>query len=249
MSTEILSDQQKPATPDTAPQSAHPDYGQSFRLWRQACLPAWQAYTRHDFVEALARGSLPRQSFLTYLRQDYLFLKHFSRAWSLAVVKAATLAEMQAASATVHQLLHGEMALHIGICAAAGISREALEATDEAVQNLAYTRYVLEAGYSGDFLDLMAALAPCVFGYGEIGARLRREADPATPYRDWIETYGGGEYQALCRETGAMIDRAVRERLGERPEHLPRWQGLAQHFATATALEADFWGLAASRPD
>ena len=40
---------------------------------------------------------------------------------------------------------------------------------EEALGNLAYTRYVLEAGFSGDFLDLMAALAPCVLGYGEIG--------------------------------------------------------------------------------
>ena len=34
-----------------------------------------------------------------------------------------------------------------------------IEAAEEAPENLAYTRYVLETGYSGDFLDLLAALA------------------------------------------------------------------------------------------
>lgn len=219
-----------------------PDYGRSFALWRDACPAPWNAYTRHEFVEGLKDGTLPRAAFLTYLRQDYLFLIHFSRAWSLAAVKAGTLAEMQAASATVHALLHFEMALHVGICEAEGISRAELEATEEAPENLAYTRYVLEAGYSGDFLDLLAALAPCVLGYGEIGARLLSEAGE-TPYRDWIETYGGKDYQQLCFDTGALIDRAVADRLGPAPETLPRWQGLCRRFATATRLEAAFWGL------
>lgn len=219
-----------------------PDYGRSFALWRAACPEPWHAYTRHPFVEGLKDGSLSRAAFLSYLRQDYLFLIHFSRAWSLAVVKAGNLAEMQAASATVHGLLHGEMALHTGICAAAGISQAELEATEEAPENLAYTRYVLEAGYSGDFLDLLAALAPCVLGYGEIGARLLAGAGE-TQYRDWIETYGGAEYQQLCADTGALIDRAVTDRLGPAPETLPRWQGLCDRFATATRLEVAFWGL------
>lgn len=219
-----------------------PDYGSSFALWRDSCPDPWQAYTRHAFVEGLGDGSLPRAAFLNYLRQDYLFLIHFSRAWSLAVVKAGNLTEMRAASATVHGLLHMEMPLHVGICGAAGISREALEATEEAPENLAYTRYVLECGYSGDFLDLLAALAPCVLGYGEIGMRLKSEARD-TPYRDWIESYASPEYQQLCRDTGALIDRAVADRLGPAPETLPRWQVLAGRFANATRLEAAFWGL------
>ncbi|MDO5704206.1 MAG: TenA family protein [Paracoccus sp. (in: a-proteobacteria)] len=219
-----------------------PDYGRSFALWRDACPGPWQAYTRHAFVQGLGDGSLPRAAFLNYLQQDYVFLIHFSRAWSLAVVKAGNLAEMQAASATVHALLHLEMPLHVGICEGEGITREALEATEEAPENLAYTRYVLESGYSGDFLDLLAAVAPCVLGYGEIGARLLAEGGE-TPYRNWIETYGGPEFQQLCRDTGALIDRAIADRLGPAPETLPRWQALAGRFATATRLEAAFWGL------
>jgi thiaminase/transcriptional activator TenA len=219
---------------------AGPDYGRSFAAWRAASPGPWAAYTRHPFVEGLRDGTLPRAAFLAYLRQDYLFLIHFARAWSLAVVKAGTLAEMRAASATVHALLDHEMSLHLRVCAEAGIPEAELLATEEAPENLAYTRYVLEAGYSGDFLDLLAALAPCVLGYGEIGARLRAEAG-ATPYRDWIETYGGAEYQRLCRETGALIDGGVTDRLGAGAGDLPRWRVLQGRFATATRLEAAFW--------
>ena len=216
-------------------------YGRIFPLWRDACPGPWAAYTRHAFVQGMADGSLPRAQFLDYLVQDYRFLVHFSRAWALGVVKAETLAEMRACSATVHALLEGEMALHVRLCAEAGISAEALEAAEEATGTLAYTRFVLEAGYSGDFLDLLAGLAPCVMGYGEIGARLAVEAAPNTPYRDWIATYAGAAYQQTCREVGALIDAAVERRLGPEAESLPRWHSLAQRFATATRLEAAFW--------
>lgn len=221
-----------------------PDYGRCFAAWRAGCADTWRDYTHHSFVQGMRDGTLPRAAFLTYLVQDYRFLIHFSRAWALGVVKSATLDEMRACSATVHALVEGEMALHLRICAGEGIDAATLEAAEEVPQNLAYTRYVLEAGYSGDFLDLLAALAPCVLGYGEIGLRLAREAAADTPYRDWIDTYAGGDFQATCRAVGALLDTAVARRLGDAPETLPRWQELSARFATATLLEVAFWGLA-----
>lgn len=219
-----------------------PDYGRAYALWRAAAGGSWERYTRHAFVERLGDGSLPREAFLHYLRQDYVFLIHFSRAWALAAAKAETLEELQAAAGTVHALVHVEMPLHIQVCAAEGISQAALEATPERKENLAYTRYVLEAGYSGDFLDLMAALAPCVLGYGEIGLRLAASAGD-TPWRDWIDTYSGDEFQQACRTAGALIDSALTRRLGDDWERQPRWKRLCERFETATRLEESFWDM------
>lgn len=220
-----------------------PDYGRCFAAWRAACAPDWLDYMYHPFVQGLGDGTQPRAGFLNYLVQDYRYLIHYTRAWALGVVKAATPAEMAGCSHVAHRLIAGEMDLHVGICAAAGIDRDALLAAPEAPESLAYTRYVLEAGYSGDFLDLLAALAPCALGYGEIGARLMRELAPDTPYADWIETYGSPAFQDDCRELGALIDAAVVRRLGDDPQAVPRWADLAAHFATATRLEVAFWGL------
>ena len=218
------------------------NYGRAFAEWRQAA-PDWDAYTRHAFVQGMGDGSLPRTAYLNYLVQDYLFLIHFARAWALAVVKAGDLDEMRACSATVHTLLDHEMSLHVQTCADAGIDLAAMRSTPEATANLAYTRYVLDAGLSGDFLDLLAALMPCVLGYGEIGARLAREAAPDTPYRDWIDSYAGPGYQAACIAAGDLMDSAILKRLGPDAEASPRWAALTDRFATATRLEVGFWGL------
>ena len=217
-----------------------PGYGHAFALWRRDAAPVWRDYTHHAFVEGLRSGSLPRAAFLHYLRQDYVFLMHFSRAWALAAAKSETLAELQAASEIVQALANVEMPLHVRICAEQGISAAELAATPEAPKNLAYTRYVLDSGYSGDFLDLMAALAPCVLGYGEIGARL---AGADTPYADWVETYAGDDYQGLCRAVGALIDGALARRLGPGWADLPRGRALSARFHTATRLEVGFWDM------
>ncbi len=219
-----------------------PDYGRAFALWRQGAAGPWRDYTRHAFVEGLKDGTLPEAAFLHYLTQDYVFLVQFSRAWALAAVKAEALDELKAASATVNALVNHEMQLHVETCAKAGIPEEALFNAREEAENLAYTRYVLEAGYSGDFLDLMAALAPCVLGYGEIGARLKAEAGDTT-YAEWIETYSGAEYQEVCRDVGALIDAALERRIGADFDASPRWATLSKRFETATRLEVDFWAM------
>lgn len=218
------------------------DYGQTFALWRDAAGQHWPAYTRHRFVEGLGDGSLPRAAFLDYMVQDYLFLVHFSRAWALAVTKAETVDEMRLCAATVNALINDEMALHIRTCADLGLTEADLFEAEEKPQNIAYTRYVLDAGHSGDLLDLLAALAPCVMGYGEIGARLKGEATSES-YADWIATYASEDYQQVCREVGALIDAAITRRLGETPQNSPRWTALTQRFTTATRLEVGFWDM------
>lgn len=223
--------------------------GSLFARLKAACPQDWAAYVGHDFVRQLGRGDLPEGCFRHYLAQDYLFLVHFSRAYALAVYKADDLTEMRRAAATLDALLNTEMGLHVTYCAGWGLSEADMAALPEAEANLAYTRFVLETGVAGDLLDLLVALAPCVVGYGEIGASLMAEAagDLAdNPYRDWIEMYAGAEYQDVARAAVAQLDRVAARRLGPGPERSPRWPALARTFRTATRLEVGFWGMGLS---
>lgn len=217
-----------------------------FDRLKDTCPDDWAAYTGHEFVRRLGAGTLPEACFRHYLVQDYLFLVQFSRAYALAVYKADDLADMRQAATTLDALLNAEMSLHVRTCARWGLSESEMAATPEADANLAYTRYVLEAGMAGDLLDLLVALAPCVVGYGEIGAALLDEAGGAlgsNPYRDWIETYGGADYQGIARAAVAQIDRVAARRLGGDPVRSPRWPALARTFRTATRLEVGFWTM------
>jgi thiaminase/transcriptional activator TenA len=101
---------------------------------------------------------------------------------------------------------------------------------------------VLDAGHSGDLLDLLAALAPCVMGYGEIGNHLAATKTSDT-YADWINTYASAEYQQVCHDVGELIDAAITRRLGNGATASPRWASLQARFAMATRLEVGFWDM------
>ncbi|MBT3332820.1 MAG: thiaminase II [Rhodospirillaceae bacterium] len=214
---------------------------QLFARLKASCIDDWQAYTGHDFVHQLANGTLAETAFRHYLGQDYLFLVHFARAYALAAYKTTDLGEMREAIAAVDNILNTEMALHIDFCQVWGLDETAMTAQREAKATMAYTRFVLETGMAGDSLDLYAALAPCVIGYGEIGAALAAAPDTVmtnNPYASWIEMYAGAEYQDLATAAITKLDRLAEQRLTP-----ARFDALARTFRQATILEADFWQM------
>ena len=216
------------------------DHGLFGRLRRDAGA-GWRRFVGHDFVLELGRGTLPEAAFRHYLVQDYLFLIQFARAHALAGFKATALADIRAAAAAVTAIVDVEMPLHVGYCAGWGLDEAGMAATPEALETVAYTRFVLERGLAGDLLDLQVALAPCLVGYGESAAILL--ADPATrldgnPYRDWIAAYAGAPYRALVRDAIVTLDR-----LGAAHGAEARYPQLLATFTAATGLEEAFWDM------
>jgi thiaminase (transcriptional activator TenA) len=212
-----------------------------FDRLKMANQDVWTAYTEHEFVRTVQDGTLNEVAFQHYLKQDYLFLIHFARAYALAAFKADNLDDMKAAAATVTALTDTEMRLHVEYCKGWGISENEMQAVEEAPENMAYTRYVLEKGMSGDILDLYVALAPCVLGYGEIGKRLGVSADTnrdQNPYLPWIEMYSDAEYQSVADGAIIQIDKLAMSRFTEN-----RFESLSKTFREATKLEVGFWQM------
>jgi thiaminase/transcriptional activator TenA len=212
---------------------------------KAACEMDWQAYIQHDFVAQLGDGTLPRDCFQHYLKQDYLFLIHFARAFALAAYKSRTLADLRQAHEGLKAIVDLELGLHVDYCREWGISQVELEALPEARATMAYTRYVLDTGHRGDLLDLHVALAPCVTGYGEVANWINQR--PTTvrgadnPYDAWIAMYESAEFQDAMQTEQQWID----ARLGEVTSS--RFEELVTVFRDATRLEIDFWAMGLER--
>lgn len=99
-------------------------------------------------------------------------LIQFAHAYALAVYKSDRLADMRQAAAGVSAILDIEIGLHVGFFSGWCLREAEMVNKPEDSACIAYTRYVLEPGMSGDLLDLHVALAPCMIGYAEIGAAL-----------------------------------------------------------------------------
>lgn len=217
--------------------ASDPHIGRLFDRLKSENRSDWSAYTGHDFVRRLADGTLPEAAFRHYLVQDYLFLIQFARAYALAAYKADTLDDIRAAAAVLTAILDREMGLHVDFCKGWGLSQADMEASPEAMQTMAYTRFVLERGMAGDLLDLHVALAPCFIGYAEI-ARAIGSVAPSNPYRAWVEMYASSDYQAAAQGEVDLLDSLLARRGGP-----GRFASLSATFGAATRLEADFWQM------
>ena len=169
----------------------------------------WHTYNQHKFIEQLAKGTLASACYLHYLKQDFLFLKQYARAYALAIYKADSLADMCTALTSVTALLASEINHHVDYCSNWGLTESDLEAEDEDFGTVAYTRYVIDAGIKGNIFDLYVALAPCSIGYAGIGRNLA--ADPQTrrqgnPFKSWIKLYSGAQLQQGAMQSCEQID-------------------------------------------
>ena len=209
-----------------------------FERLKGDCAKDWHDYTHHPFVEQMARGTLPLVSFQDYLVQDFLFLIQFARAYALSIYKSRSLIEMRGGLDGLKAIMDVEMELHIRMCDRWGLEAMDLEQVPEKTQTITYTRFVLEAGNAGDLLDLYVALAPCMIGYGEIGARLVDLQGKDNPYAEWINEYASPEYQELVQATIGNLDELAAMMMTE-----ARYPQLKRLFGSATRLEADFWQM------
>lgn len=219
----------------------------SFQDLKATSPSEWQSYIQHRFVKELGDGSLPPDAFQHYLKQDYLFLIQFARAFALAAYKSATLSDLRQAKEGLQAIVDTELGLHIDYCREWGISEEQLANLPEARATLAYTRYVLDTGNRGDLLDLHVALSPCMVGYGEIANWLNSRATTvrgaANRYDAWIAMYESEEFQDAMQAEIRWLD----ERLADVSQ--ARFEQLTRIFRDATRLEIDFWEMGLNLSD
>lgn len=210
----------------------------SFDSLISTCQTEWDNYVQHDFIKQLADGSLDKSCFQHYLKQDYLFLIHFARAWGLAVYKSNNIFEIREALGSLKAIVDVELDLHVQYCQEWGITEHQLSLLPEAKSNIAYTRYVLDVGNQGQLLDIHVALAPCLIGYGKIANWINQQAwrlQTNNPYQSWIDMYASDEYQRAMLNEIAWINQQL---VGINQD---RFNQLAKIFKNATVLEADFW--------
>lgn len=199
----------------------------------------WEAQHRHPFVTGIGDGSLDLDRFRLWLRQDYLYLIDYARLFGAGMLKAPTLELMTTMSQLGHGILHTEMDLHRSYVAEFGISAAELEQETRTPICQGYTDFLLRTATVGDFPELMGALLPCIWGYGEVGDRLASRGLPGdNRLRRWIEMYTSDEFRQLgiwCREaTDAVCD-------GLSPSALRR---VEQAFIISSRYELAFWEMA-----
>ncbi|MCO5554306.1 hypothetical protein L7F22_007835 [Adiantum nelumboides] len=214
-------------------------------------LPHWRRFTRHPFVTKLVEGTLPREAFVWFLRQDYLFLRHYARVWASGASSSSVgrTFERIATFAGIASEMASEAESHVAICKRWGITRDDLESkTRESAATLAYTRFVLDTSRSGDALELLAATGPCLLGYGEAGVWLGREwsrrkaeikdmDEETKAYGEWIDYYSSKDFLDVVRKGIEDMENYA----SSDPPSQARLANLQRIWNAAVRLEIGMW--------
>ncbi|MCC5835703.1 MAG: hypothetical protein JJU20_13295 [Opitutales bacterium] len=205
-------------------------------ICREACGADWQQAVEHPFVQALARGRLPRAAMQVYQEQDGLYLVayvHICRTLANRTLNSAD-SELFERSAVLSE--EGESAMQAQLLDKLGL--QLAPKPDPLPTTEAYMRHERHCAEKEPLLVALAAAAPCNLLYADIGSRLSqdpRATEGSHPYRVWLDLYADESVQALASEWEEILNRwAFAESADIR-------QQARAAFVTSVRFEIEFW--------
>lgn len=200
----------------------------------------WNDYLYHNFVKKLANSTLNKEAYKHYLIQDYIFLLHYSRAYSLGICKSQDLEEMKFFLSTLEVLINLEIDHHIKKCESFGISKEMMDETDEEIGTISYTRYVLDIANTYGIAEILCAISPCAVGYAMLAKEIGKSIELVKldkDYEDWIAMYQSEEFMSVCKRYEDFMNK----KLENISLDSKKGKNLVKIFKTATMAEVAFW--------
>ena len=192
---------------------------------------AWDAATRHPFLEGCRAGTIAPQQFETWLLQDFLFVVEFTR------FAARTLAGAPAAHFDVFinglAALRDELSWFRTHATARGL-QFAVPKQAACAQYCRFMERLADAPYPVQATAFWAIEAVYFHAW--------RGASPmVAPYDDFARRWGSAEFGAYVEELACQADEALGSETG-----LEQAQAEAA-FLEVLALEARFWQMAFAR--
>jgi len=205
---------------------------------RADCGVVWQSLHEHPFIRELAAGTLPPVKFRFYIEQNLMYLPEYAKAMAAGVAKAPDVETMRWFAEALANVIENEVPENrelLSRVVALG-AEDRGGAAEMAPANLAYTSFLVATALQHGALEIMAAIVPCTWSYGDIATGLGVADHPV--YAEWVRFFGSPAYGGIIGEMQARFD-AMAADLSE--EALAR---LSSFFKASTRLERGFWDMA-----
>jgi thiaminase/transcriptional activator TenA len=209
---------------------------------RGECNSVWESLHAHPFIRELAAGTLPSDKFRFYVEQNLQYLPEYARAMAIGASKADDLETMRILAADATNILEREIpenrellrrVLDLGAIDLGG-------SDGMAPANVAYSSFLVSTATQSGPVEIMAAIVPCTWSYGDIASALVVSGEVADHpvYAEWVRFFGTPEYGEIVAKMRADFE-SLAAGLGE-----PDARRLSELFTTSTRLERAFWDMA-----
>jgi len=203
---------------------------------RKRSARVWRAIENHPFLRELHAGTLPMNRFIYFILQDYVYLLDFAQVLCLGGAKSPDLKTLELFCRHALGAVEVERSFHTIFGKSLGLSTRQLDAVPKGPTTQAYIGHLQSVARGGSLTELVAAVLPCYWIYGEIGRSLHRKR-PRKPkiYRQWIETYASESFWRPVREQIHLMDQ-----LGAAVGSTEK-KRLAEYFLLSSRYELLFW--------
>lgn len=205
-------------------------------LWNRI-KPIYEEILDQPFIQQLTDGTLPKETFLFYLKQDTLYLQDFTRALAQAGIRSSENEHMHAFLEFAVGAIAVERQLHEDFYDRYNTSLDVTRSP----ACFTYTHYLLSRAATGSYSELIGALLPCFWIYREVGLEIYNNASEDNPYSAWIDTYAGEEFNKSVDRAINITDAVAREASGKQRKEME------EAFVYSTLLEWMFWDSAYRR--
>lgn len=180
------------------------------------CSAVFPKIYNHPFNRELYKGSLPREIFSLYVKQDELYLRDLSHALGLTSQRCSNQSHAKQLRELSAYIKETERKFHLKYLAETpAVTFFNHKATRKKIPVIAnYTDYLLDNAKHAPIEVAVASLLPCFMIYRKLGMRM----DLATchlnhPYRKWIASYSSENFiaatQSMTQITRELTDSIV----------------------------------------
>jgi len=200
--------------------------------------PLWERMLSHPFLLETRDGTLPRETFATWMRQDFLFVEAAIPFVSGLLTKAPR--PHRESLAGFLPALHTELELFRERAEAVGVD---LRGAPFSFTCHAYVQFLLATAYRASYAEGFAVLYVAEKAYHESWKVVRAGLDDSSPWWPFVDNWSSEEFG----EWVAWLEDAVNE-LAEEAGPAER-ERMAELFEKTTKYEVAFWEMAVSGED
>jgi thiaminase/transcriptional activator TenA len=202
---------------------------------------AWQSISSiynsiltHPFNIELTKGTLSKERFQFYIKQDSLYLADFARALAISASRASCSEDLVLLLDFSKGAVVAERELHKFYFDFYGLSLDVKKAPG----CFTYTHFLISKATNSSYEESLAALLPCFWIYREVGRHIFINAIPNNPYQKWIDTYSGIEFDEVVEKAIDLTNRVAKD------ANQKQLSMMQDAFLMSSRLEWTFWDSA-----
>ena len=195
--------------------------------------PLWNRMTGHPFLVETRDGTIPRDTFANWMRQDHLFVEAAIPFVSALLAKAPR--EHWEPLDRVLTALMRELGMFEERAEAVGVT---LAGAEPGFVNHAYIQFLLATAHRSSYPEGYAVLYAAEKAYYDSWSVVRDGIDPESPWKPFVENWSGPDFADYVAYLEDTLDRLAAD-CGEAER-----ARMAELFELTGRYELAFWDMA-----